>query len=144
MRFVTSRQPSLNKTILIVDDEPDTAEMLGEMLRISGYNAIHACAGAQTLSLMLNHKPDGVILDVLLPDQSGIEVLKNIRRDPRLAQIPVILISGSNAPADVQQGMQAGASAYLTKPVSFWDVKETVDRCLQAAAHKGRLSLLSE
>lgn len=141
---MTTRQPSLDKTILIVDDEPDTAEMLGEMLRLAGYHAIQTCAGGQTLSMMLNHRPDGVILDVLLPDQSGIDVLKGIRRDPRLAHTPVILISGSNHPNDMQQGMQAGASAYLTKPVSYWDVKETVDRCLQAAAYKGRKGLLNE
>jgi CheY-like chemotaxis protein len=115
------------KTILIVEDEPDTAEMLSEMMHLCGCQVVHTCRGHSSLEMILTTKPDALLLDVMLPDLSGLEVLRHIRRDPRLEQIPVILVSGNCHPSDIQEGMMAGASAYLTKPVSFWELKEALD-----------------
>ena len=124
------------KTILVVEDEPDTAEMLRDMLSIGGYEVVFSCAGQAALSMILNAHPDAVILDVMLPDISGLEVLQHIRRDPRMAHIPVIMVSGNNQPSDIQNCLQAGATAYLIKPVGYWEIKDAVDRYVRGVSKR--------
>lgn len=116
----------LKKTILVVDDEPDTTEMFAEMMRLSGYQVLKAYGGHQTLNLVANERPDAVVLDWMMPDLSGLEVLKSMRHDPRLADIPVVMVSAKTMQADVDAGLQAGASVYLKKPVAFKDLIQAV------------------
>lgn len=123
-----------NKTILIVEDEPDTAEMLAEMMRLCGYRVLHSYNGKKVINTLLNHTLEAVLLDVILPDQSGIEVLQSIRRDPRLESIPVVIVSANNHQSDIQRGMIAGASAYLSKPIGFWEIKDTLERVTRKPA----------
>jgi CheY-like chemotaxis protein len=66
-----------------------------------------------------------------MPDISGLEVLRFMRRDPRLAKIPVVIVSAKGMPSDIRNGLDAGASRYLTKPVSFPDLKEAVESSIQ-------------
>jgi CheY-like chemotaxis protein len=120
----------VKKTVIIVEDEPDTAEMFAEMMNISGYTVFKSYGGTAALNLITNHKPDAVVLDVMMPDLSGLEVLRFIRRDPRLEHIPVILVSAKSMPNDIKDGIDAGASMYLTKPVSYNDLKSAVDQVL--------------
>ncbi len=123
------------KTVLIIEDEPDTAEMLAEMMRLSGYQTIHAYSAQPVLGLLLNQQPYIFFMDFILPDLSGIELLRTIRQHPSLETLPVILISGNSQPADIQNGLIAGASAYLTKPVAYWDLKDHVDRLTRRKSH---------
>jgi len=118
----------MQKTIIVVEDEPDTAEMFAEMMRIAGYRVLHSYSGAQALNMITREKPAAVLLDLMMPDVSGIEVLKFMRRDPRLADIPVIVVSAKILPEDVKMGIEAGATVYLTKPVAFKDLKQAVER----------------
>lgn len=124
------------KTVLIVEDEPDTAEMLSEMMRLSGYAALQAYGGRSALAMLQSTPPDAIILDVTLPDISGLEVLTAIRRDPRFETLPVVLVSGNSRPSDIQAGIVAGASRYLTKPVDFWQLKETLDSLTKRKTNK--------
>lgn len=124
--------PSVPKTILVVDDEPETTEMIAEMMRLSGYQVIKAYGGLQTLKLIVNQKPDAVVLDWMMPDLSGLDVLKSMRKDPRLADIPVILVSAKTMPEDIDAGLNAGASYYLTKPVTYNDLKQTVGNTIRS------------
>jgi CheY-like chemotaxis protein len=117
--------------IVIVDDEPDTAEMLGEMMQLSGYRVQKSYGGTQAIHLISKEKPDLVLLDVMMPDLSGLEVLRFIRRDPRLEHIPVIVVSAKVLPADIQNGMEAGATVYLTKPVGYADLKGAVENAVR-------------
>ncbi|MGB9673870.1 MAG: response regulator, partial [Anaerolineales bacterium] len=64
-------------------------------------------------------------------DYSGLELLAKIRHVPPLEDLPVVIISGNSQPLDIQNGYLAGASAYLTKPVSFWDLKQTIDKLVK-------------
>jgi two-component system OmpR family response regulator len=107
------------KTIIIVEDEPDTAEMFAEMLRLNGYRVLSSYGGAAAIALVSKEKADAVVLDLMMPDLSGLEVLAYMRRDPRLARIPVLIVSAKSLPSDVKQGLQAGASLYLTKPFKW-------------------------
>ena len=121
------------KTIVIVEDERDTADMFGEMINIIGYD-VHKCyGGARALAVISEKKPVAVVLDVMMPDLSGLEVLRYMRRDPRLQHIPVVIVSAKGLPSDIQSGLDAGAASYLTKPVSFADLKEAVKSAIRAA-----------
>jgi DNA-binding response OmpR family regulator len=122
------------KKIVIVEDEPDTAEMFAEMMRLSGHHVLKSYGGTPAIALISHELPDVVVLDVMMPDLSGLEVLRFIRRDPRLEQIPVIVVSAKSLPSDIKDGLDAGANAYLTKPVAFQDLNAAVRRVIETAA----------
>ena len=117
---------SEQKKIVIVEDEPDTAEMFAEMMRLSGYEVLKSYGGTPAIALISHEIPDAVVLDVMMPDLSGLEVLRFLRRDPRLAKIPVIVVSAKSLPSDIKNGLDAGANIYLTKPVAFQDLNDAV------------------
>jgi CheY-like chemotaxis protein len=121
---------SNQQKILIVEDEADTAEMLAEMVRLSGYQVECTYSGKTAISMLTNLKPDLVLLDIVMPGISGLDVLNFMRYDPRLISIPVIIISSNSLPSDKQICMDAGASEYLTKPVSYTDLKEAIEKAL--------------
>ncbi len=115
------------KTILIVEDEPDTAEMFAQMLRLSGYRVIKTFGGIPGIKQVLQEKPDVLLLDIMMNDISGLEVLRFLRREPQFEDLPVIVISAKGTTADIITGMEAGATVYMTKPVAFLELKKTVE-----------------
>jgi CheY-like chemotaxis protein len=118
------------KTIVVVEDEPDTAEMFAEMMRLSGYHVNNTYGGAAAIDLISEKQPDAIVLDLMMPDLSGLEVLGFMRSHKALAKIPVVIVSARTLPSDVQEGLAAGAFIYLTKPVAFLDLKQAVDRAV--------------
>lgn len=113
---------------MIVEDEPDTAEMLAEMMRLLGYQ-VHKCfGGLAAVDLIAEKKPTTVLLDQMMPEISGLEVLATLRLDARLRNIPVIMISAKSLPSDIRNGLDAGAAFYLAKPVSFADLKLAIEQ----------------
>jgi len=118
------------KTVLIVEDEEDAAELFAEMMRVSGFRVLKTSKSASAISMMITEKPDIVLLDIMMPEISGLDILRQMRRDPALANIPVIVVTAKSMPADIKNGMEAGASTYLTKPVGFNDLKEAVQHAL--------------
>ncbi len=118
------------KTVVVVEDEADAAEMFAEMMRVNGFRVIKSYSSGPAIGLITNEMPDVVILDIMMPDISGLEVLRFMRREPKLAGIPVIVVSAKSMPSDIKTGLDAGASIYLTKPVGFLDLKQAVDRVL--------------
>lgn len=123
--------PAPQKTVMIVEDEPDVSELFAEMMRLSGLRVIKTYTSTPAMTLIAQERPDLVILDVMMPDVSGLEVLTYMRGDPQLASIPVVIVSAKAAPADIRAGLEAGATVYLTKPVGYTDLKAAVDRLLQ-------------
>ena len=118
------------KTVLIIEDEEDAAELFAEMMRVSGYRVLKTSKSTPAISMMIAEKPDIVLLDLMMPEISGLDILRQMRRDPALANIPVIVITAKSMPADIKNGMEAGASTYLTKPVGYLELKEAVERSL--------------
>jgi len=118
------------KTVLIIEDEEDAAELFAEMMRVSGFRVLKTSTSTPALSLITSEKPDAVILDIMMPEISGLDILRQMRRNPNLSHIPVIVISAKSMPADIKNGMEAGASTYLTKPVGFLELKEAVNAVL--------------
>jgi CheY-like chemotaxis protein len=118
------------KTVLIIEDEEDAADMFAEMMRVSGYRVLKTSSSTPALTMMTTEKPDVVILDIMMPEISGLEILRQMHKDPALANIPVVVVSAKSMPADIKHGMEAGASMYLTKPVGFIELKEAIERAL--------------
>ena len=121
---------SSEKTVLIIEDEPDAAELFAEMMRVSGFRVQKTSSSTPAINMMTAEKPDVVLLDIMMPEVSGLDILRQMRRDPALARIPVIVVSAKGMPADIRNGMEAGASTYLTKPVGFLELKEAVEHAL--------------
>jgi DNA-binding response OmpR family regulator len=118
------------KTILIVEDEPDTAEMFAQMLRKNGYRVIKTYGGISGLKQVQHEKPDLLLLDIMMHDISGLEVLCFLRREPQYQDLPVIVISAKTTTEDILTGLEAGATIYMTKPVAYLEVKENVEKVI--------------
>ena len=119
------------KTVIVVEDEPDAAELFAEMMRVSGFRVLKTYSSTPAISMIAKELPDVVILDIMMPDISGLEVLHFMRREPQLKDIPVIAVSARSMPSDIKEGLQAGATIYLTKPVGYLDLKQAVDEVMQ-------------
>lgn len=124
---------TLQKTVMIIEDEPEAAELFGEMMRVNGFRVMKMFSSAPAIPMIIQEKPDVIILDIMMPDISGLEVLRYMRREPDLASIPVIVVSAKSMPGDIKNGLEAGASMYLTKPVGFLDLKHAVEQVLEKA-----------
>ena len=118
------------KTVLIIEDEADAAELFAEMMRVSGFRVLKTSSSTPAMSLISTEKPDVIILDIMMPEVSGLDILRQMHRDPALASIPVVVVSAKSMPADIKNGMEAGAFTYLTKPVGFLELKDAVEQAL--------------
>ena len=102
--------------ILVVDDEPGIVDIARANLESQGYRVIGAYDGTEALAKMRAEKPDLVVLDILMPEMDGWEVLEQIEMDGNLAGIPVIMLTARASDDDVLRGLEAGAVEYMTKP----------------------------
>jgi len=108
----------MSDRILIVDDEPDILELLEYNLRQAGYSVVTANDGASALSSVRDQHPDLILLDLMLPDVSGTEVCKQLRKDPATELIPIMMITARSEEIDRVVGFEIGADDYITKPFS--------------------------
>ena len=129
------------KTVIVVEDEPDAAELFAEMMRVSGFRVLKTYSSTPAISLIAKVQPDVVILDIMMPDVSGLEVLRFMRREPQFVHTPVIVVSARSMPSDIKEGLEAGATLYLTKPVGYLDLKKAVDNVVQGNASDSIMDL---
>ncbi|MGH3970778.1 MAG: response regulator transcription factor [Mycobacterium sp.] len=106
--------------VLVVDDESVLAEMVSMALRYEGWNIDTAGDGASALAAARTHRPDVVVLDLMLPDMSGLDVLRKLREHN--PQLPVLLLTAKDAVEDRIAGLTAGGDDYVTKPFSLEEV----------------------
>ncbi len=107
-----------DKTILIVDDETPIRDMLRVALEMAEYKCIEAEDAQQAHSLIIDEKPDLVLLDWMLPGTSGIELARRLKRDEVSAEIPIIMLTAKGEEDNKIQGLEVGADDYITKPFS--------------------------
>ena len=105
-------------TILVVDDEPSIVELVRFTLEDADVRVVEASDGAEALILARRVKPDLVLLDVQMPRLDGLEVCRQLRREPAFARTPIIMLTAAGQQADRTRGLGAGADEYLTKPFS--------------------------
>ncbi len=110
--------PHVMHKILIVEDERDIAELIGFNLRRAGYDVVLAHDGIEGTAVAMRERPDLVVLDLMLPGRDGFGVFRELRRDPRTANTPVIMLTARAQTEDRIQGLEVGADDYLTKPFS--------------------------
>jgi len=108
------REPPL---VLVVDDIPDNVDILQMRLESQGYEVIAAADGEQALAIVREQLPDLVLMDIMMPKLDGIAAMKQLKADPSLPFIPVILVTARADTKDVIAGIEAGGDDYLTKPV---------------------------
>lgn len=116
--------------VLIAEDEPGILDSLEFILGRAGLTTTAVSDGGAVLSEIRKHRPRVVVLDVMLPRQSGFEVLKQIRADGALQVLPVLMLTAKGQQQDKRVAEQLGADAFVTKPYSNADVVETVQRLL--------------
>jgi phosphate regulon transcriptional regulator PhoB len=104
--------------ILVVDDEPDVVELVEFNLKAAGFEVITANDGSEALARARNDAPHLILLDVMLPEMSGMEVCKILRKEPATAGIPIIMLTAKAAEIDRVLGLELGADDYVTKPFS--------------------------
>jgi len=105
-------------TILIADDEPHVVELVRVTLEDDRVRVVEAPDGATALLLAAELEPELIFLDVNLPDLSGLDVCRRLRREPRLAGVRIVMLTAAAQQDDISRGLAAGASQYLTKPFS--------------------------
>jgi len=118
------------KKVLVVEDNPATADMLETSLQMEGYDTVKIHAVGQAIQAMLSENPDLVLLDVMMPDVSGLEFLRYLRRDPRFDKVPILIVSARATAEDLEKGLEAGASGYLPKPFTQEELLNTVNRLM--------------
>ncbi|MDY0975535.1 diguanylate cyclase [Massilia sp. CFBP9012] len=128
--------------VLVADDDAINREVLGELLKPE-YTVLLARNGAQTLERAARHLPDLILLDVMMPDMDGYEVLRRLRGDPQTAHISVIFISGLDRPEDEANGLKMGASDYIVKPFNQTVVMARVALHLQVVRQRRMLERLA-
>lgn len=120
--------------ILFIEDEPALQKTLSEFLTVQGYEVVSAFDGETGLKLAGSEKPDLILLDLVLPRRHGLEVLADLKRDPELARLPVIVLSNVESGEAVEQATALGAKAYLVKiNYSMGEVLEKIKSALGQA-----------
>jgi DNA-binding response OmpR family regulator len=103
--------------ILVVDDNATNRDILEARLTATGYEVLHAGDGEQAMAMALQHLPDLILLDIMMPKLNGIEVCRRLKADTSLPFTPIVLVTAKADSQDVVDGLEAGADEYLTKPI---------------------------
>jgi DNA-binding response OmpR family regulator len=126
------------KRVFVVDDEPDVVELLRTILDGAGFDVEVSTDGRVALASLIANPPDLFVIDIMMPDLDGFELLKLLRMDPRGATIPVLILSARTAPQDQIESLQLGANAYVCKPFS---PRELVRQIEQLVGQEGSPAL---
>jgi len=114
------------KTVLIVEDNELNMKLFHDLLQANGFETIETRNGIEALDLARKHKPDLILMDIQLPEVSGLEVTKWIKEDDELKAIPVIAVTAFAMKGDEERIREGGCEAYLSKPISVAKFLETV------------------
>jgi two-component system phosphate regulon response regulator PhoB len=120
--------------ILVVEDEQDLGSLLLYNLQQKGHQAQLAQSGARAIATVATFKPELVLLDLMLPDISGLEVIRAIRASPELSRTAVVMVTAKGAEADRLQGFELGADDYVVKPFSVQELMLRIDAILRRMA----------
>jgi two-component system OmpR family response regulator len=112
--------PSASARLLVVDDEPNIRDLLATSLKFAGFEVVTAASGGEAVAAAIEHRPDLIVLDVMLPDMDGFAVTKRLRE--RGEHIPVLFLTARDATGDKIHGLTVGGDDYVTKPFSLEEV----------------------
>ena len=121
----------MTKKVLIVEDNELNMKLFHDLLDAQGYDTLQTREGLQALSLARQHQPDLILMDIQLPEISGLEVTKWLKDDEALAHIPVIAVTAFAMKGDEERILAGGCAAYIAKPISVAHFLETVRTYLE-------------
>ncbi|MBS0226176.1 MAG: response regulator [Proteobacteria bacterium] len=124
------RNPCNGTQLLIVDDSGTVLSVLGRMLKQAGVQVTTAASGEDAMASIHAHRPDAILLDIVMPGMDGFSVLRTLRRDPGTRDIPVIMMSGNEQATEQYYAQRIGADAFLRKPFGRADVFTHLERLL--------------
>jgi CheY-like chemotaxis protein len=104
------------KTIMVVDDNPDIITIVRTILEGKGFNVLSASSGAECLDTLKSQRPDLIVLDIMMPEMDGLEVLTRLKAMSEFSNVPVVLLTAKVQYEDVLGGYKLGADYYITKP----------------------------
>ena len=125
------------ETILVIEDEADLREVIAYNLRREGFEVAETGSGLEGLEKARTKSPGLVLLDLMLPDLDGLEVCRRLRKDPRTASLPVIMVTARGAESDVVFGLGLGADDYVAKPFSPRELIARVRAVLRRGRRRG-------
>jgi two-component system cell cycle response regulator DivK len=123
----------MSKTVMIVEDNELNMKLFHDLLEAHGYHTVGTRNGIEALDLARKHRPDLILMDIQLPEVSGLEVTKWLKEDPELKAIPVVAVTAFAMKGDEERIRQGGCEAYLSKPISVGKFIATVRQFLEAA-----------
>ena len=118
------------KTVLIVEDNELNMKLFHDLLDAQGYATLQTREGLQALALAREHKPDLILMDIQLPEISGLEVTKWLKEDEELASIPVVAVTAFAMKGDEERIREGGCEAYISKPIPVVHFLETIRRLM--------------
>ena len=121
---------AMSKTILIVEDNDLNMKLFNDLLQAHGYETVQTMDGRDVLQLAHEHKPDLIIMDIQLPEISGLEVTKMLKADDELKGIPVIAVTAFAMKGDEEKIREGGCEGYIAKPISVPTFLETIAKFL--------------
>lgn len=124
--FNTGPGLKMSKTVLIVEDNELNMKLFNDLLEAKGYNVIQTRSGLHALDLAKEHRPDLILMDIQLPEVSGLEVTKWIKEDETISSIPVIAVTAFAMKGDEERIRQGGCEAYISKPISVATFIKTI------------------
>lgn len=125
--------------VLVVDDAKPIVMVIDTNLRLAGYDVLTAYDGREALRVIREHRPDCVILDIMMPEMSGWEVLEEVRADPEIAKTQIMMLTALGDDSDISRGYELGVDMYLTKPFEPDELIEFVERVLEIGREEGLL-----
>lgn len=123
------------KKILIVEDNDLNLKLFRDLLAANGYQTFETKEGIEAIAMTRNVMPDLIIMDIQLPEISGLDVTRKIKSDPTIANIPVIAVTAFAMKDDEEKIMRAGCEAYLSKPIAIDHFLNTIRRFLEPEFH---------
>ncbi len=121
----------MSKTILIVEDNELNMKLFNDLLQAHGYNTLQAKDGRVVVDLTRKNRPDLILMDIQLPEISGLEITKMLKADDDLRSIPVVAITAFAMKGDEQKIRNGGCDGYIAKPISVASFLQTVSRFLE-------------
>jgi len=125
-RMISKVGRGVAKTVLIVEDNELNMKLFHDLLEAHGYHTVGTRNGIEALDLARKHRPDLIVMDIQLPEVSGLEVTKWLKDDPELQKIPVVAVTAFAMKGDEERIREGGCEAYLSKPISVGKFLETV------------------
>lgn len=121
------------KTVLLIEDNTDIRENMGEILELANYKVLLAPDGKQGVALALEHRPDVIVCDIMMPELDGYGVIHLLQKNPETQHIPFIFLTAKAERSEMRKGMELGADDYITKPFSGTELLSAIESRLKKA-----------